>query len=137
VPRALSAVALLVTLAAGALVLSARSIGWTGRFPNIPIAAQPEGPAFRARLPGEATYDGRFTFVSLRWRPEGGRFRGFWSSAWDHDYPRAERHLAQILSELTDLDVQANASQILTLDDPELFVRGRGPTRLRREPREY
>lgn len=64
-------------------------------------------------------YDGRFTFVRLRWRPDG-RARGFWSSAWDHDYPRAEQHLAQILDELTGLDVRVDGNRVLTLDDPEL-----------------
>jgi hypothetical protein len=41
--------------------------------------------------------------------------------AWDHDYPRAEQHLAQILRELTYLDIRQDGSRILTLDDPELF----------------
>lgn len=121
VPRVLTTGALLTALTTGALCLSARSLGWTVGSSSTSTAAQPEGSAFRTRRPDEPTYDGRYTFVRLRWRPEGGRFRGFWSSAWDHDYPRAERHLAQILSELTDLDVQLDASRILTLDDPELF----------------
>ena len=50
-------------------------------------------------------YDGRFTFVRLAWRG-GSRFGGGWSSAWNHDYPRAEQHLSQILRELTYLDIQ-------------------------------
>ena len=64
-------------------------------------------------------YDGRATFVRLRWR-NGGSSRGFWSTAWDHDYPRAEQHLSQILRELTALDIRLDGSRILTLDDPEL-----------------
>jgi hypothetical protein len=77
-----------------------------------PIARE---TAYRPDVP----YDGRFTFVRLRWR-NLGRSRGFWSTAWDHDYPRAEQHLGQILDELTTLDVQQEGSRILTLDDPEL-----------------
>ena len=68
-------------------------------------------------------YDGRATFVRLRWQNGGaGRFgRGFWSTAWDHDYPRAEQHLSMILRELTVLDIRMDGSRILTLDDPDLF----------------
>ena len=47
--------------------------------------------------------------------------RGGFSSAWNHDYPRAEQHLSQIVKELTALDIRTDGSLILTLDDPELF----------------
>jgi hypothetical protein len=66
------------------------------------------------------SYDGRFTFVRLQWRSDG-RVRGGWSTAWDHDYPLAEQHLSQILSELTAVDIRRDGSRVLTLDDPELF----------------
>jgi hypothetical protein len=71
-------------------------------------------PSFRSDI----EYDGRITFVRLRWR--GGYSRGFWSTAWDHDYPRAEQNLAQILRELTSLDIRLDGSRVLALDDPEL-----------------
>ena len=70
----------------------------------------------------DPTYDGRFTFVRLRWTSDlGGYRRGGFNSAWNHDYPRAEQHLSLILKELTALDVRTDGSLILTLDDPELF----------------
>ena len=69
----------------------------------------------------DITYDGRFTFVRLRWKSDFGFARRGFSSAWDHDYPRAEQHLSLILDELTDLDIRMDGSLILTLDDPELF----------------
>ena len=71
----------------------------------------------------DVKYDGRFTFARLRWKSDLGgsfRMRGF-VSAWNHDYPRAEQHLGQIVKELTYLDVQTAGSRILTLDDPDLF----------------
>jgi hypothetical protein len=68
----------------------------------------------------DVEYDGRITFVRLRWKG-GSRFDGGWSSAWNHDYPRAEQHLSQILRELTYVDIRLDGSRILTLDDPELF----------------
>jgi hypothetical protein len=59
--------------------------------------------------------------VRLRWKSDGGFYgRGF-RSAWNHDYPRAEQHLAQIVKALTAVDIRTDASLILTLDDPVLF----------------
>jgi Domain of unknown function (DUF4159) len=80
--------------------------------------AQFDGPPLSYRT--DVDYDGRFTFVRLQWRSEGRSRRG-WSSAWDHDYPRAEQHLSSILKELTYLDIHTEGGRILMLDDPELF----------------
>jgi hypothetical protein len=68
-------------------------------------------------------YDGRLTIVRLRWQSGGGGFgrRGGFGAAWNHDYPRAEAHLAQIVQALTAVNVRTDGSLILTLDDPELF----------------
>jgi hypothetical protein len=72
--------------------------------------------------PADPAYDGRFTFVRLRWASGSGfGWRGN-NAAWNHDYPRAEQHLALILKELTAIDVRADDSLILSLDDPDLFT---------------
>lgn len=67
-------------------------------------------------------YDGRFTFVRLRFTPSGrrgfGRGGGQW---WDHDYPRAERNFEKILSEVSQIRPYMGGSNILSLDDPELY----------------
>src|SRR5262245_41062826 len=84
---------------------------------TITSAGQVERPGEYA---GDVPYDGRVTFVRLQWRG-GSRYGGGWTSAWNHDYPRAEQHLSQILRELTHLDIHADCSRILSLDDPELF----------------
>jgi hypothetical protein len=70
----------------------------------------------------DPAYDGRFTFARLRWKSDfsPSRRRG-WATAWDHDYPRAEQHLSQIVKELTGIDIRTEGSLILTLDDPRLF----------------
>ena len=86
-------------------------------------AQQPQsaGPFLRQRpFNSRPDYDGRVTFVRLAWQG-GSPYGGSWNSAWNHDYPRAEQHLAQILRELTYLDIRADGSRILTLDDPELL----------------
>ena len=67
----------------------------------------------------ERDYDGRFTFVRLRW---GSGLGGYgMSRAWDHDFPRAEQNLMTMLREMTLIDVNRDGSLILTLDDPQLF----------------
>ena len=67
------------------------------------------------------SYDGRFRFVRLRWRSDLGFSRRGFSAAWNHDLPRAERHLSLILRELTLLGARSDDNLVLTLDDPELF----------------
>jgi hypothetical protein len=78
-----------------------------------------------AELPANVPYDGRFTFVRIRYAEPGGglqNFQGFGREPpWAHDYPRAERHFMQLLAELTTIEPRLTESNILTLDDPELF----------------
>lgn len=70
----------------------------------------------------DLTYDGRFTFVRLRWGSDlGYSRRGGFNAAWNHDLPRAEHHLSLILEKLTAVDVHTDGSRVLTLDDPALF----------------
>ena len=83
-------------------------------------AAQGGRFSYEQTFGADVAYDGRVTFVRLAWRG-GSRFSSAWNSAWNHDYPRAEYHLAQILRELTNLDIRLDGSRVLTLDDPELF----------------
>jgi hypothetical protein len=64
-------------------------------------------------------YDGRFAFVRLRYEI-GGFGRG--EPPWAHDYPRAERNLMKILNEITILHGHVDGSNIVTLDDPDLFT---------------
>ncbi len=64
-------------------------------------------------------YDGRFTFVRIRFTPTG--FDGFPDRKWDHDWPRAERNFTKMLDELTGVGPRMRASNILAADDPEIF----------------
>ena len=87
----------------------------------VATAASAQFDAPGRRYSTNLTYDGRFTFARLRWQ-SGGRFsRGSWSTAWDHDYPKAEQNVSQILKEISLLDIRTDGSRILTLDDPDLF----------------
>lgn len=65
-------------------------------------------------------YDGRFTFARLSFDvPQG--FGGWGDLKWNHDYPRAERNFTRILNELTLIDLHTSGSNVLSLDDPEIF----------------
>jgi len=67
---------------------------------------------------GNTPYDGRFVFVRLRY--DGGGF-GRRGAPWSHDYPRGEVHFTKILKEITYVNPRLDGSNVLSLDDPELF----------------
>jgi len=87
----------------------------TATVPPAVAALAPQGP--------EIPYDGRFTFVRIRYEPAVRGFRRFGGREppWAHDYPRAERNLMRILDEITGIDPYLDGGKILTADDPELF----------------
>jgi hypothetical protein len=65
-------------------------------------------------------YDGRFTFVRLKYTTApGGYWYGGWP-AWGHGYPLAEGNLMKIMNEVSFLNPHEDINH-LTLDDPELF----------------
>jgi hypothetical protein len=87
--------------------------------PLLTVAAQRRG--FRGS-PGDnpnpnVAYDGRFTFVRVKFEPLGGSR----DLKWDHDYPRAENHFMKILDEVTAMHPRLDGSNIHTFDDPEIF----------------
>jgi hypothetical protein len=71
---------------------------------------------------GNTPYDGRFVFIRLRYNTGGfGGRRGGGGPQWSHDYPRGEVHFTKILNEITFARPRLDGSNILALDDPELF----------------
>ena len=68
-----------------------------------------------------ASYDGRFTFVRVKFEIAGGE--GGWRRdiKWAHDYPRGERHFVRILDAVSLARPRLDSTNVLTLDDPELF----------------
>lgn len=93
---------------------AATSMGWSAEAPAPP---DPEIPA----------YDGRYTFVRLRYGGveggfsggRGGRRRG--DAMWNHDWPRAETNFLRIVQELTSVETVPERHVILDLADPEIF----------------
>jgi hypothetical protein len=68
-------------------------------------------------------YDGRLTFVRLRWTT--GTFaalpRGSGVNFWLHEFPGAEQNLMAMVNDLTLIDARRDRSLNLALDDPQLF----------------
>jgi hypothetical protein len=102
--KTVAAVLLLVVLAAGGVLAQVFGGGRLGRY--VPIAPN-------------AKYDGKFTFVRLRYGPETP-YAGQ-QIPWSHDYPLGEQHFMRILNELTYLGAHVEQTDILPLDDPALF----------------
>ena len=105
--RRLTAAALvagLVAATAAAQDFGFRGFGFRGRFQIYPNTA----------------YDGRFTFVRIRYTHlPGGNWYGGWP-AWSHGYPLAEQNLMKIMNGVGFLGAHEEINT-LTLDDPELF----------------
>jgi hypothetical protein len=83
----------------------------------------PVPPARALADPGNAPYDGRFTFARIRFDPLGGstNFWGREDRKWDHDFPRAEHNFARILAEVSSVRPYMEGGNVLALDDPDLF----------------
>jgi hypothetical protein len=99
-----AATTLMILLAVGAALAQFggdRSRGFYEPQPNVP-------------------YDGRFTFVRVRYEPAPG---GFWPGrrpSWIHGYPLAERNLMNIMNEVSFLGAHDEIN-VVSLDDPALF----------------
>lgn len=105
--RRMAAVALILGLAVVATVTAAQQRGGGGRFGF-------RGPSIGTNAP----YDGRFTFTRVRY---GGSGFGRGGGAWSHDYPDADRNLPLILKALTAIPTNVESSNVLDLEDPEIF----------------
>jgi Domain of unknown function (DUF4159) len=106
--RIAAALILLISVAAGAAAALEQDFFGGRREP------MPEPGA--ANVP----YDGKLTFVRLRYTMGFSGRRG-WEPPWAHDYPTSDTHVMKILNELTLARPRMDGSNILTLDDPELF----------------
>ena len=88
---------------------------------SLPILALP-AQRFRRSSPGATpnpnlAYDGRFTFLRVKFEPLGGGR----DLKWDHDYPTSETHLMKILDEVSTIKPRLDGSNILSFADKEVF----------------
>jgi hypothetical protein len=101
-------------LLAGLIVCIAGGAAFAQRF-----GERSRRPQLDIEIQGNTPYDGRFTFVRLRY---GGMFfGGRQGPPWSHDYPDGEVHFTKILEDISLLRVRTDGSNVLALDDPELF----------------
>ncbi|REJ83343.1 MAG: DUF4159 domain-containing protein [Acidobacteria bacterium] len=107
------------TLLLPALLLCGSLAAWaaaTEPWSGAPEPPQVETPSYE--------YDGRFTFVRIRFRPLDWGFGEYsWGLdlKWNHDYPQAEKNFSRIVEEITGIDVQQGTGIVLEIDDPRLF----------------
>ena len=100
------AAAMSLALSLSAVALAQRGFGRAGRRP---FTVSPN-----------LAYDGRFTFVRIKYEPGPG---GYWwrgLPSWAHGYPSAESNLMKIMDEVSFLSPHTEINT-LTLDDPNLF----------------
>jgi len=91
---------------------------------SVPMAILTERQFFngRRRDPSLSNipYDGRFTFVRVKYTTAPG---GYWAGgrpAWVHGFPLAEQNLMKIMNEVSYLGAHDRDINVLALDDPEL-----------------
>jgi hypothetical protein len=77
------------------------------------FAQQPDQPSS-----SNPEYRARFVFTRIRYDSLDWGWGGGW---WRHDYPRADVHLSRLLSELTTMPIELEGTNVLELNDPELF----------------
>ena len=80
-----------------------------------------EGRGGREPAIRNIAYDGRFTFVRVKYTPAPG---GYWAGgrpSWAHGYPLSEWNLMKIMNEVSYLGGHDEDTNALTLDDPGLF----------------
>jgi hypothetical protein len=85
----------------------------------LPLIVAAQGrrvPSFRQVV----DYDSNLTFTRLIYGSGLGDF-GFGGSAWSHDYPAADRNLSAIIDYITSVRVRLDGTNVLDLDDPEIF----------------
>jgi len=105
-------------LRVGAVMLAGALLIPTG------AAAQDRGGTFLGFDPAgyqrfNTEYTGNFTFVRLMYRTDPSR--AYRNPGWAHDYPIAEQNFSKILDELTTMSPFLGGSNVLAMDDPELF----------------
>jgi hypothetical protein len=77
------------------------------------------GPPQASLILPNTPYDGKFTFVRLRYGPPVNYASQ--RVMWSHDYPTGERNFMRIMNEVSYLDPHIEETNVLGLDDPDLF----------------
>lgn len=114
-----------ILVVGGALLVVTSLVVVGDRDPETPALAHSGAPAPQSFQDINAPYDGQFHFARIYFetrRGRGGFGRGRGGGAlWAHDYPRADYNFLSILRETTYVRSHDRASNVIPLDDPDLF----------------
>jgi hypothetical protein len=118
-----STVVLIGSLLAASAVHAQPGTYWWGPW-GAPELGDPNSFYAPREWVGNPKYDGRFTFVRVKYRGFG-RYSRREGPGWAHDYPRADSHLMRIVGNITAIKPFIEqgpiiGSTILALDDPLL-----------------
>jgi len=86
----------------------------------VPLALSAQSRSSSSRFRQAVEYDGNLTFTRLIYG-SGLRNFGFGGAAWSHDYPAADKNLSAIIDYITHIRVRLDGTNVLDLDDPEIF----------------
>ena len=85
-----------------------------------PLIVAAQGRRASSQIRQAVEYDGNLTFTRLIYG-SGLRNFGFGGAAWSHDYPAADKNLSAIIDYITNVRVRLDGTNVLDLDDPEIF----------------
>jgi hypothetical protein len=86
----------------------------------VPLALSAQSRSSASRFRQAVEYDGNLTFTRLIYGSGLSNF-GFGGAAWSHDYPAADKNLSAIIDYITHIRVRLDGTNVLDLDDPEIF----------------
>jgi uncharacterized protein DUF4159 len=86
----------------------------------VPLALSAQSRSSSSRFRQAVEYDGNLTFTRLIYGSGLSNF-GFGGAAWSHDYPAADKNLSAIIDYITHIRVRLDGTNVLDLDDPEIF----------------
>jgi hypothetical protein len=102
------------TMAGGAKLTNRKAVRWLATL-LLPFVL---GADLKQQA-GNPEYNARFTFTRIRYGGSG--FGGRGGASWAHDYPMADENLPTVLSEISILRPTLGNSNVLDLEDPEIF----------------
>ena len=78
----------------------------------LPVVAWAQFRSYGSYHEPNLRYDDKWAFARIRYGP---------NSSWNHDYPRADRHLSNIVADLSTARIHTDGSNVFDLDDPEML----------------
>ena len=88
----------------------------------VPLVVAAQGRRASSSFRQAVDYNGHLTFTRLIYGSGLRGFGGFGGAAWSHDYPAADKNISSILDYITHIRVRLDGTNVLDLDDPEMFL---------------